>query len=141
MKKNSPSVNNIWKGAEVDAETKALIAKAEQGEADAQFLLGVMYFDGTGVPQDDKEAVKWYRKAAEQGYSVAQHDLGMAYYKGQGVLKDTVTAYAWFNVAVANGDEDGSKVRDLVAKDMTPEQIAEAQKLSKVWFEKFQPKG
>ncbi|MDA7680223.1 sel1 repeat family protein [bacterium] len=140
MKKNSPVVNNVGKGAEVDAETKALIAKAEQGEADAQFLLGVMYFDGTGVPQDDKEAVKWYRKSAEHGYAEAQHDLGMAYYKGQGVLKDTVTAYAWFNVAVANGDEDGSKVRDLVAKDMTPEQIAEAQKLSKVWFELYQPK-
>ena len=62
------------------------------------------------------------------------------YYKGQGVLKDTVTAYAWFNVAVANGAKNGSNSREMVAKEMTPEQIAKAQELSKVWFEEYQPK-
>ena len=133
-------IANVGKGAELSEETKAMVAKAEQGDKYVQWSLGYDYETVRGVPQDIKEAVKWYRKAAEQGYAEAQHDLGMAYYKGQGVLKDTVTAYAWFNVAVANGDEDGSKVRDLVAKDMTPEQIAEAQKLSKVWFELYQPK-
>ena len=40
---------------------------AEQGDAEAQFNLGLMYSEGQGVPQDDKEAVKWYRLAAEQG--------------------------------------------------------------------------
>ena len=62
------------------------------------------------------------------------------YYTGQGILKDTVNAYAWCNVASANGSKVASKNRDLIAKEMTPEQIAEAQKLSKVWFEKYQPK-
>ena len=48
---------------------------AEQGDADAQTLLGVMYRKGLGVPQDDKTAVKWYKLAAEQGYATAQFIL------------------------------------------------------------------
>jgi TPR repeat protein len=66
--------------------------------------------------------------------------LGLKYAEGTGVPKDDVNAYAWLNVASANGDDLASKNRDFLAKRMTPEQIAEAQKLSKVWFEKFQPK-
>ena len=49
-------------------------------------------------------------------------------------------ARSWFNVGSANGSDQGSKNRDLIARFMTPEQVAEAQELSKVWFEKFQPK-
>ncbi len=49
---------------------------AEQGNAGAQFNLGVMYYKGRGVPQDYAEAVKWYRKAAEQGNAGAQFNLG-----------------------------------------------------------------
>jgi len=45
---------------------------AEQGEADVQFNVGLMYDKGKGVPQDDAEAVKWYRKAADQGHADAQ---------------------------------------------------------------------
>ncbi|MSU22287.1 MAG: sel1 repeat family protein [Opitutus sp.] len=49
---------------------------AEKGDALAQFNLGWMYANGTGVPKDSAEAVKWYRKAAEQGYVGAQNNLG-----------------------------------------------------------------
>ena len=63
------------------------------------------------------------------------------YSNGEGVPKDDVNAYAWYNVASANGYDDGSKNRDIIAKRMTPEQIAKAQELSKVWFEKYQPKN
>ena len=49
-------------------------------------------------------------------------------------------ARSWFNVGSANGSDQGSKSRDIIAKEMTPEQVAEAQKLSKVWFEEYQPK-
>ena len=54
--------------------------------------------------EDDKEAVKWYRKAANQGNAMAQHTLGVMYYNGEGVLADNVAAYAWFKLAAANGD-------------------------------------
>ena len=55
---------------------------AEQGHMFAQFYLGVMYGLGQGVPQDDKEAVRWYRLAAEQGLADAQSNLGIMYQKG-----------------------------------------------------------
>jgi TPR repeat protein len=45
--------------------------KAEHGDAEAQYNLGILYHDGQGVPRDDAEAVKWYRKAAEQGNALA----------------------------------------------------------------------
>ena len=113
---------------------------AEQGFSKAQYNLGLMYNKGKGVPRDYKEAVKWHRKAAEQGLVVAQFFLGLQYSLGHGVPEDMVSAYAWFNVASANGNENASEQRDDHARVMTPEQIAEAQKLSKVWFEKYQPK-
>ena len=49
---------------------------AEQGFRPAQYNLALMYSNGKGVIEDDKEAVKWYRLAAEQGYAVAQYNLG-----------------------------------------------------------------
>ncbi|HJL65723.1 MAG TPA: tetratricopeptide repeat protein, partial [Arenicellales bacterium] len=52
---------------------------AEQGDADAQYNLGVMYEKGRGVPQDDKIALKWFTLAAEQGFARAQHNLGVMY--------------------------------------------------------------
>jgi TPR repeat protein len=58
---------------------------AKQGNADAQFNLGLLYKNGWGVPQDDKTAVKWWKLAAEQGDSGAQYNLGFMYYNGKGV--------------------------------------------------------
>ena len=49
---------------------------AEQGDAVAQYNLGLIYADGEGVLKDDAEAVKWFRKAAEQGVALAQHNVG-----------------------------------------------------------------
>jgi len=74
---------------------------AEQGNADAQSNLGVMYANGKGVAQDDQEAVKWYRKAAEQGYARAQFNLGHMYDQGMGVTQDYIEAHKWVNLAAA----------------------------------------
>ena len=65
---------------------------AEQGDAGAQYILGYMYADGKGVPEDDAEAIHWYRKAAEQGHTEAQYNLGVMYEQGEGVQKDEVVA-------------------------------------------------
>ncbi len=107
---------------------------AEQGDADAQTDLGIMYDNGFGVPQDYAAALKWYRKAAEQGYADAQHCLGTMYLHGFGVTRDYVQAHMWFNLAAAQGLEDARKNRDLVAKDMMPTQVAEAQRLAREWL-------
>ena len=104
---------------------------AEQGDAGAQTNLGVMYGNGEGVTQDYKEAVKWYRKAAEQGHAMAQYNLGVMYDNGEGVIEDDVYAHMWWNIAASNGDDDAMKNRDIFAKRLTTEQLAEAQKLAR----------
>jgi TPR repeat protein len=104
---------------------------AEQGYDRAQFNLGVMYKSGLGVPQDDKTAVKWYRLAAEQGHAPAQTNLGVMYADGEGVLKDYVYTHMWGNIAASNGDENGGKLRDFVAKLMTPSQLEKAKDLAR----------
>ncbi len=90
-------------------------------------------FKGQGVTQDYAEAVKRYRKAAQQGNALAQFNLGGMYYNGQGVTQDYVTAHMWWNIAASKGNAISAINRDLVAKRMTPAQIAEAQKLAREW--------
>ena len=67
-------------------------ARAEAGDASAQYNLGVMYATGRDVPQDDAEAVAWYRRAAEQGHTEAQYNLGRMYAAGRGVQEDDAEA-------------------------------------------------
>jgi TPR repeat protein len=117
-----------------DAEAVTWYRKAaEQGEAVAQISLGVMYANGRGVRQDHAEAFKWYRKAAEQGHAGAQNNLGFIYADGQGVPQDYVQAHKWLNLSAAQGEAIAAENRDIIAKRMTPEQIAEAQKLARNW--------
>ena len=104
---------------------------AEQGYASAQFLLGYMYRNGQGVPQDYKTAAKWYTLSAEQGNAGAQSNLGLMYIAGQGVLQDNVYAHMWFNIVASAGDEDATKNRDIVAGVMTPSDISKAQQLAR----------
>jgi hypothetical protein len=112
---------------------------AEQGHAKAQSNLGVMYAKGDGVPKDSAKAVQWWRKAAEQGYAAAQNGLGVMYAKGEGVPKDTVSAYMYLNLA-SSTESNAAKARDELAKEMTPDQISEAQRLSREWKPTTQPK-
>ena len=89
-----------------------------------------MYDNGQGVPEDDKEAVKWYRLAAEQGYAKAQDNLGIMYATGEGVPKDNVIAYVWLNLARANGLDNSQNI-GIIEKEISPEDKVESQKLSR----------
>ena len=111
---------------------------AEQGDAVAQYDLGLMYHIGEGVPQDYAEAVKWWRMAAEQGHAKAQNNLGVMYGTGRGVPTDDALAYMWFNLAAAQGYKKAQKIRDMAAELMTPDQIAEAQRMAREWLAKHQ---
>ena len=102
-----------------------------------------MYETGHGVPQNLAEAIKWWRLAAERGYAVAQGLLSAQYGLGEGVPQDDVKAHMWANLAASrsSSDEDydrATRVRNLVAKRMTPAQIAEAQKLAREWRPLFE---
>ncbi len=103
---------------------------AQQGYATAQYNFGLMYNNGQGVVQDYAEAVKWYRLAAQQGEAFAQHNLGLMHANGQGVVQNYVKAHSWFNLGAVNGAANAATNRDIVAKRMTPQQIADAQKLA-----------
>jgi TPR repeat protein len=109
---------------------------AQQGDASAQYNLGNMYRIGLGVTQEYVEAAKWLRLAAEQGNTYAQLNLGVMYALGQGVAQNYITAHMWSNISGASGTENAVDARDEIAKQMTPTQIAEAQKLAREWMEK-----
>ena len=76
---------------------------ADQGHADAQAFLGLMYADGEGVVEDDAEAAGWYRLAADQGLAAAQVFLGAMYANGRGVPEDDAEAVRWYRLAADQG--------------------------------------
>jgi hypothetical protein len=97
----------------LEAASKGDIAKAlqvwrpmaEQGNAAAQFNLGLMYEKGDGVPVDYQMAAKWYHKSAVQGYADAQLNLGTMYDEGRGVPEDNQKAAQWYRAAARSGFE------------------------------------
>jgi len=113
-------------------------ADAEKGDADAQYNLALMYRFGKGVPENDTEAVKWYRKAAEQGHAKAQSNLGYMYDHGEGVPENKIKAYLWYSLAKAQGNEVAKTNLEITKNQITKEQIAKAQELaSKCWESEF----
>ena len=104
---------------------------AAQGEPWAQLNLGIRYQSGQGVTLDYAEAAKWYRLAAVQRNPVAQAMLGEMYAEGQGVARDYVRAYMWFNLGATSGVASAVKNRDITAKRMASQQIAQAQKMTR----------
>ena len=81
-------------------------ADAENGDAEAQFIVGGCYYTGARLKQDFAEALKWYRKAAERGNAAAQFNLGICYAKGQGVAQNFVEAAKWYSLAA---EQENSK--------------------------------
>jgi TPR repeat protein len=91
------------KGGSALSPVQALRASAEQGNAEAQFNLGLLYDHGRGLPKDKGEALKWYRRAAMQGDTFAQNSLGDNYWEGTGVPKDDREAVWWWRLAADKG--------------------------------------
>ena len=113
---------------------------ADQGIARAQYNLGARYTIGQGVAQDYAEAARWLRKAADQDLAEAQYLIGLMYDNGQGVTQDYAEAHMWLNLAASrtsgNDQKKFADARESVARKMTPEQIAEAQRLAREWVPK-----
>jgi TPR repeat protein len=132
----------------IDAE-KWYRKAAEQGLAQAQLELAWYYMRGYGSLGGSEEQFKWLAKAAEQNVAEAQWHLGHAYRVGVdvcGIEKDLVRAYMWFDLATAS-DSTGIgkaavKSRDAVAREMTQDQIQDANSLIQKWKAKrIQDKG
>jgi TPR repeat protein len=111
---------------------------AKQSDAVAELQIGVMYYNGRTVPQDYSEAARWYQLAAERGNPEAQYNLGIMYATGVGMPQDNILAHMWFNLAAARFTltvprDRAAGNRDTVARKMTPDEIARAQELARLW--------
>jgi uncharacterized protein len=108
---------------------KWLRLAADQDNAQAQFVLSNIYF----WREDYAEEFKLLLRSAEHGYVYAQDYLAFMYAYGLGVPVDNVKAYFWYDRAAAQGGGDYAAKRDLIAKRLTPDEIAEAQRLAREW--------
>lgn len=120
------------------AEAAKLLRKsADQGMPEAQSALGMLYLKGHGVGRDERQAASWFRKAAEQNDPDGQINLGICYATGKGTEKDLVKAHMWLNLGTAQlkGRErkDAVKLREAIAKQLAPAQLAQAQDQAQKW--------
>jgi len=107
---------------------------ADQGDAEAQYQMGLRYHDGEDVPHDDSQAMQWYLRAAEQGHVTAQSALGAYYWAGRGVPEDLSKAYFWSEIALAGGDENSKSRLEGLASQMTQAQVSAARQQAEVWI-------
>jgi hypothetical protein len=103
---------------------------ADQGDAEAQYDLGLCYELGSGVPKDEVEAVKWYRKAADQGQADAQARLAYSLITGEGGKQNLIEAYALLNLAGIE-NENAREARSKLEKVLTSPQQDEGQRRTK----------
>ena len=113
-----------------ESDIAEILKQTEAGLAVFQWELGTMYGRGEDVPQDDVEAVKWYRLAADRGHACAQFDLGAMYANGNGVSQDDVEAVKWYRLAAEQGHAQAQTVLGLMyaTGNGVPEDDAEAAK-------------
>lgn len=107
---------------------------AERGDAQAEFMLGVMYHYGKGVPPDDAVAAIWFYKAASKGNPNGQLAFGSLHIRGAGVRRDLVTAYMWLTLAAESGvsglQQQAVLLRDDAARSMTSQEMERARRLA-----------
>jgi TPR repeat protein len=131
--------NGLGVEKNADEAFKYLSIAAVGGEPHAQTQLGLMFRNGAeGGEPNHKLAAVWWRRAADQGFPTAQALLGFAYSFGEGVAQDYVAAHMWMNLAADSlppGQQRDTAIQmsERIAKSMTPQQIAEAQKLARKW--------
>jgi uncharacterized protein len=124
--------------AQPPAGRPPLKERATAGDAEAQFSLGKNYEAGrSGLKQDYAIAASWYQKSADQGNIYAQASLGILYHSGKGLPHDDVQSEMWLMVAADHAPKDDRdtivEMRDSVAAHLTPQKLAEAQKLAREW--------
>ena len=93
---------------------KEITPLAKAGDAEAQHLLGLMYYMGRGVSRDFAQALIWHRKAAEQGKADAQYVVGAMYYTGNAVAIDHKMAVYWFRRAAEKGHAEAQHALGLM---------------------------
>ncbi|WP_299791185.1 hypothetical protein [uncultured Shewanella sp.] len=123
------------------ASTTELMQQAENGDKLAAYRLA-SHYDKQTVDTDNNQklAVKWFKKSAEAGFETAQMVLAFKYALGNGTEKNMQTAYTWFAVVAETGNETAIAYRNKAALELTPEQISSAEKQARVWIKKLATK-
>ncbi len=118
-------------------ELEKLLAKAADGDAEAQFKLGLMYHLGKTLPQSYLRAAGWYKLASNGGNVNARNNLGVIHRDGLGVPANDVMAYMWFNLAATDQGPYGiaRKNRDRLNSSMDPQGILQAQQLGEEYLQ------
>lgn len=108
-------------------ELPAALSRCEQaaqnGDLQAEYELGEFYYDGKRTPRDLSRALSWFERASLQGHALAQHRLGMMFFRGEGVPANKVQAYIVLKMAAVNGSEEALDSADLVAEQMTRNEL------------------
>ena len=111
-----------------------LLALSERGDADAEFMLGVMYYYGRGVSRDEGLAAVWFFKSARKGSASGQLAFGSLYIRGTGVRRDLGQAYLWLTLAAESGvpglQQQALLLRDDAARLMAPDDVEKARRLA-----------
>jgi len=116
-----------------------LTPAAKAGNADAQQLLGHMYYMGQGVQQDFKLALNWHRKAAVEGKHESEYVIGTMYYSGKGVEQDYKGAIQWLQKAASGGHADAQYM--VGAMYFTGKGVPQDYQQSVAWFRRAAEQG
>ena len=120
------------------ASFEQLRMMAQNGDPTAENALGLRYFQGdekNGIVRDEKQAFRWFSRAAEHGSLPAQAKLGFLYWGGRGVSKDVNQAYFWTVLARARGDEENKDLAAVLASGMTRSQTAAIEQNADIWLQ------
>lgn len=112
---------NAYTSGDFDTAAREFKILAVKGEKESQYLLGLLYEEGQGLPMDDVEAAFWYARAADQGYVDAYFALGQLFVHRKGERQDRMAAHHWFSLAKEYGHRLGDQEMQRNLNAMTPE--------------------
>lgn len=116
---------------------------AQNGDPAAENALALRYFQGdekNGIVRDEKQAFRWFSRAANDGSLSAQAKLGFLYWGGRGVHKDPNLAYFWTAVARTRGDQENKDLAAVLGAGMTRKQAAVIEQQADLWLQQHMAK-
>src|ERR671916_410449 len=113
---------------QLDDTIKRLRFRAEDGDAEAMFLLGIAYAQGKGLERNDTAAARWFHQAARKGHVRAKASMGYLYATGRGVRHDVVLGYVFLAQAIRQGDPLAGDLLTKLRRTMSPSQLKAAER-------------
>jgi len=134
-----PPIDTTYPDSSLNSgEIEQLRRLASRGNPEAENAMGLLYAEGDekhAITQDQREAVRWFTRAAEHGSVPAEYKLGLLYWGGHGVPKDANKAYFWALVARAGGQEGSQDLAKSLASGITRAQAAALETQAEIWYQ------